>query len=215
MSSLAKWLAGTLALLVCVALPTWLFDADLLPYPIAVPIRAAAMMLQHPMEGGYPVPQLGGDHPVTGIIVLGGHSSRFFAAAEIAKDEPQAIVVVSGASLEEMDILWQRGVSRPRVLIDPVAATTFENARNVGRIVVTKPGERWLLVTSALHMRRAVGSFCAGGLEVEPYPVFDLNLEPRYAAPVLVREALSLISYLARGRIGDCQGARAVRLNQS
>src|SRR5262245_49027083 len=85
---LAKWLAGTLALLVCVALPTWLFDADLLPDPVAVLIRAAAMMLKSPMEGGYPVPQLGGDYPVTGIIVLGGHSSRFLAAAGIAKNEP-------------------------------------------------------------------------------------------------------------------------------
>src|SRR5262249_5963192 len=34
-----------------------------------------------------------------------------------------------------------------------------------------KPSERWLLVTRALHMPRAVGCFRAAGFQVEPYPV--------------------------------------------
>jgi uncharacterized SAM-binding protein YcdF (DUF218 family) len=34
-----------------------------------------------------------------------------------------------------------------------------------------KPGERWLLVTSAQHMPRAVGCFRAAGFDVEAYPV--------------------------------------------
>ncbi len=34
-----------------------------------------------------------------------------------------------------------------------------------------KPGERWLLVTSAYHMPRAVGAFRKVGFEVEAYPV--------------------------------------------
>ena len=34
-----------------------------------------------------------------------------------------------------------------------------------------KPGERWLLVTSAHHMPRAVGCFRRIGFDVVPYPV--------------------------------------------
>ena len=34
-----------------------------------------------------------------------------------------------------------------------------------------KPGERWLLVTSAFHMPRAIGCFRAVGLDLEAYPV--------------------------------------------
>jgi hypothetical protein len=34
-----------------------------------------------------------------------------------------------------------------------------------------KAGERWLLVTSAFHMPRAVGSFRAAGFAIEAYPV--------------------------------------------
>jgi uncharacterized SAM-binding protein YcdF (DUF218 family) len=34
-----------------------------------------------------------------------------------------------------------------------------------------KPSERWLLVTSAMHMPRAVGSFRLVGFDVRPYPL--------------------------------------------
>ena len=34
-----------------------------------------------------------------------------------------------------------------------------------------KPGERWLLVTSAFHMPRSIGLFRKAGFAVEPYPV--------------------------------------------
>ena len=34
-----------------------------------------------------------------------------------------------------------------------------------------KPGERWLLVTSAYHMPRSVGLFRKAGFSIEPYPV--------------------------------------------
>ncbi len=34
-----------------------------------------------------------------------------------------------------------------------------------------KPGELWLLVTSASHMPRAIGCFRAASFDVTPYPV--------------------------------------------
>jgi uncharacterized SAM-binding protein YcdF (DUF218 family) len=34
-----------------------------------------------------------------------------------------------------------------------------------------KPGERWLLVTSAYHMPRAMAAFRAAGFAVQAYPV--------------------------------------------
>jgi uncharacterized SAM-binding protein YcdF (DUF218 family) len=39
------------------------------------------------------------------------------------------------------------------------------------QLAAPKPGERWLLVTSAYHMPRAVGLFRKVGFAVEPYPV--------------------------------------------
>src|SRR5262249_25475983 len=38
-----------------------------------------------------------------------------------------------------------------------------------------KPGERWLLVTSAMHMPRAIGVFRKAGFAVDAYPVSYLT----------------------------------------
>ena len=50
-------------------------------------------------------------------------------------------------------------------------ATRLENARFTRELVQPKPGERWLLVTSAHHMPRSVGVFRAAGFPVEAFPV--------------------------------------------
>jgi uncharacterized SAM-binding protein YcdF (DUF218 family) len=46
-----------------------------------------------------------------------------------------------------------------------------ENALFSKAIAQPKGGERWLLVTSAYHMPRAIGIFRKVGFAVEPYPV--------------------------------------------
>ena len=48
---------------------------------------------------------------------------------------------------------------------------TAENAAFTKALVEPKPGERWLLVTSAQHMPRAIGCFRRAGFPVEAYPV--------------------------------------------
>jgi uncharacterized SAM-binding protein YcdF (DUF218 family) len=161
------------------------------------------MMLQGPIEQGL-VWDLDGGRPVEGIIVLGGQPSRFIATADLAMQYPHARLVASGTSEAEIEILLQRGVLISRILVTS-AANTYENAQSVNRIVQRKAGERWLLVTSALHMRRARGAFCSIGFQVEPSPVFDLHKNPRYAAPAVVREALALTAYWMRGLIRECR----------
>ena len=51
------------------------------------------------------------------------------------------------------------------------ARNTLENAEFAKALAVPRPGERWLLVTSAFHMPRSVGLFRKAGFNVEPYPV--------------------------------------------
>ena len=55
---------------------------------------------------------------------------------------------------------------------------TAENAAYSKALVKPKPGERWLLVTSAQHMPRAMGAFRKAGFPVEAYPV-DWRSLPR------------------------------------
>ena len=91
---------------------------------------------------------------------------------------------------------------------------TLENAEFSRDLVNPKPGERWLLITSAFHMPRSVGLFRKAGFAVEPYPVdwrtgdrFDLAAFSTVGADGLtrtdtgIREWMGLIAYRLAGKI--------------
>ena len=102
--------------------------------------------------------------------------------AKLARDYPNARIVYSGgdASLfgngvRETDFVYPAleslGVARERVQIETQSRNTAENAAFTKLLVNPKPGERWLLVTSARHMPRAIGCFRKADFHVESYPV--------------------------------------------
>ncbi len=76
------------------------------------------------------------------------------------------------------------GVPRERVMLENKSRNTAENAAFTKALVKPKPGERWLLVTSAQHMPRAVGCFRRVGFPVEAYPV-DWHTVPRWQLATL------------------------------
>ena len=63
------------------------------------------------------------------------------------------------------------GIAKSRLIMERRSRNTLENAEFSKALVAPKPGERWLLVTSAFHMPRSVGLFRKAGFAVEPYPV--------------------------------------------
>jgi uncharacterized SAM-binding protein YcdF (DUF218 family) len=68
--------------------------------------------------------------------------------------------------------LWERlGVAPGRIIAEDRSRTTAENAVFTKALIEPKPSERWLLVTSAHHMPRAIGAFRQAGFPVEAYPV--------------------------------------------
>ena len=67
--------------------------------------------------------------------------------------------------------IGQIGIARDRVSYERRSLNTFQNALYTKALVDPNAGERWLLVTSAFHMPRAVGAFRAVGFEVVPHPV--------------------------------------------
>jgi len=188
-----------------------------------------------------------------GIIVLGGGISagvsksrhavevnasaeRVIAMLELARRYPNARIVYSGGSgrllpphIPEAPIagtlLDSFGVDRARVLLEDKSRTTFENARAVRDLVRPQPGQRWLLVTSAAHMPRAIGSFRAAGFEVEAYPVdwrtrgwedaampFGTLAAGLARSDTAMHEWAGLIGYWWSGRIDELlPGPRAVR----
>lgn len=134
-----------------------------------------------------------------GIVVLGGAISpeisserasialneaaeRMTVMADLARRFPSARIVFSGGSgrfggggVPEanfvLPLFESFGIARERVLLEALSRNTAENARLTKELVRPKIGERWLLVTSAYHMPRAMSAFRGAGFDVEAYPV--------------------------------------------
>ena len=126
-----------------------------------------------------------------GQVAVGGSAERLIAFSQLAAIYPTAKLVFSGGSgdLLRQDIkeaeaagklLTALGIDRTRILFDDQSRNTIESAVRARRLAEPKPGERWLLVTSASHMPRAHGLFRAAGWTITAYPV-DYTTDGRYA----------------------------------
>lgn len=150
----------------------------------AVSLLPVDVWMLRPLENRFPRATV--TH-VDGIVVLGGgltvsvaadrafptlnrDGDRLASFAILARAWPDARLVFAGGpagSPSEAGIsggfLDQLGVSPGRVLVDERSLTTWGNALAAKTLAQPKPGETWLLVTSASHMPRAMGAFRAAG----------------------------------------------------
>ncbi|MEK0084064.1 YdcF family protein [Benzoatithermus flavus] len=173
--------ASLLALAACALLPVgqWL----------TVPLEN-----RFPRPGGLPghvdgVVFLGGgiDGAVTrarGLPSFGDTMERFAAIPELARRLPDARLIFTGGTAwndrgaddpEAATIarfLADQGLPEGRVTLEDRARSTRENALFTLTLARPAPGQRWLLVTSARHMPRAMGVFRrAGWPGLEAWPV--------------------------------------------
>jgi uncharacterized SAM-binding protein YcdF (DUF218 family) len=102
--------------------------------------------------------------------------SGIVAVAALSQDYPRARLIFSGFSATDPEAEWLKIFARlggepTRIYVEPRPRTTSEDALYAAALLKPKPSERWMLVTSAVHMPRAVGCFRVAGFQVEPYPV--------------------------------------------
>jgi uncharacterized SAM-binding protein YcdF (DUF218 family) len=183
-------------------------------------------------------------HPPDGIIVLGGaidaeisqargslemdtSAERIVTMLQLARRYPAARIVFTGGSSNLIetpvpeapvagDLLEDFGTAPSRIVLEGESRTTFENAVFTRNLISPKPGERWLLVTSAFHMPRSIGAFRKAGFEVEAYPVdwrtrgwrdsltpFATLSSGLARTDVAVHEWIGLIAYWATGRSSE------------
>jgi uncharacterized SAM-binding protein YcdF (DUF218 family) len=200
-------------------------------------------LLLYPLESRFPAWDAKGRTP-DGIVVLGGPidtdisavrhvpvirsaADRIVAGIALARKYPDARVIFTGGSpnlifndAREADyaamVFDSLGIDRSRLIIERQSRNTLENAEFSKALAKPKPGERWLLVTSAFHMPRAMGLFRKAGFPVEPYPVdwrtgdksslllFDSSAtEGLLRTDIAVREWIGLIAYRLTGKTDD------------
>ena len=112
------------------------------------------------------------------VMALGDSVDRLFHALRLYKGGKAPVLVASGggrtgtASEAEMmsSILSEMGVPSDVILLETGSKNTYQNAVNTQVILEARDIGKVLLVTSAYHMRRAVATFQALGVEVIPAP---------------------------------------------
>lgn len=197
--------------------------------------------LTWPLEDRFPPADLERGGPIAGIVVLGGGQDTRVSLARgvtalteagerltetlvLARRFPEARVLLSGGgrrlvfagrteALDAAGLLVRMGLDPGRLLIEDRSGDTYENALYSREMARPQAGERWLLVTSAYHMPRAIGCFRQVGFHVEPWPVdyrtrgaqdwlrfFERPSEGWRRVDVIAREWVGLIVYWAMGR---------------
>lgn len=169
-----------------------------------------------PLEERFP-PFVPDGRPVDGIILLGGAENsdmtvvrnapnvndaaeRIIAFAALARQYPEAQLVFTGTAGPYGDndprataamrlILQSLGMDVSRVRFEAQARNTAENALFTRRMMEPAAGSRWLLVTSAFHMPRAMGCFRAVDFPVTAYPVDYRTMGPGHLDALFTRAA--------------------------
>ena len=200
-------------------------------------------LLLYPLESRFPAWDPARGAP-DGIIVLGGSvdtelsaahhtpvvshgADRLFAPADLARRYPHARIVFTGGSANlvstdareadySVPILESIGIAKERLIVERDSRNTYENAIFTKRSVAPKPGEHWLLVTSAYHMPRSIGIFRKAGFDVQAYPVdwrmggrddlfsfTNIGADGLGRTDVAVREWIGLLAYRLMGRTGE------------
>jgi uncharacterized SAM-binding protein YcdF (DUF218 family) len=174
--------------------------------------------------GGPIDPDLSAAH---GVAVVSGSADRVIAAAALARRYPNARIIYSGGNANlilsearEADyasaLFESLGVSKAQLTMERRARNTRENAEYSRAMAAPKAGERWLLVTSAYHMPRAVGVFRKAGFAVQPYPVDwrvggtadflllrNFSIDGLASVDVGMREWMGLVAYRITGKTGE------------
>ncbi len=163
----------------------------------AICVLPVDQWLLAPLENRFAPPPAGASFER--IIVLGGAldaalsadrarpslnaaAERVTTMVELARLAPQARLVFTGGPMPNRpdgpaeaigvaELAGRLGLAPGRVVYEAASRTTFENAVLSKALVQPRPEESWLLVTSAAHMPRSIGTFRRLGWRVVAYPV--------------------------------------------
>lgn len=182
------------------------------------------------------------DSPSTAIVVLGAGEgavygwegdvlgasnsaglARLVEAIRVHRLYPKAWIIASGGTARHQpgpftsasrisELLQQRGVPAAQIRIEDTSSNTWDEAVTVATMLGPLKVDRVILVTSDIHMRRAMGAFRAAGIDAVPAIARDPHLSAGWSSWLLptsdgldlagqaVHEAIGILYYRVRGR---------------
>ncbi len=152
--------------------------------PAELPVAQAIIIL-----GGDTKP----DYSAKQTVDLSKAGPRLLFAAQLYREGKAPLVIASGGRIDWLSnaqpesadmaaILPELGVPRSAIIQDPNSLNTYQNAVNVRQILKTQQIRRVLLVTSAIHMPRALLIFRNQGIEAIAAPTDFMVTKPAFQA---------------------------------
>lgn len=186
--------------------------------------RIATVLIISPLDHAYSVYKIDKNNPVKFIVVLSGGAgftsgvpmntnsdhvtlSRIMEGIRIYKSIPGSKIVLTGGpvsstipfSVIESYLLVQLGIPKEDIILDTKSLDTTQEVLNVRKIVKDEP---FVLVTSAVHMTRAVKLFQKQGMSPISAPT-DFYVSGRsYIIPIPSASSLHSIDAAIHEYIG-------------
>jgi uncharacterized SAM-binding protein YcdF (DUF218 family) len=193
-------------------------ERTFLPIPVAESPTADAIVVLGGSIGGVDYPRV--EPEIT------DSSDRLLHAARLYRAGKAPIIIAAGGNLPwsgssrpestfVAQMLTEWGVPAGAIVEESASANTHQNASNVKRLLQERHVRHVLLVTSAMHMPRAIATFRTAGIDAVPSPtdygVVDagrltiLSFLPDagalYGTTRALKEYLGLAVYWCRGWI--------------
>ena len=170
-----------------------LFVAILVLWGASTPILSEYLRLT--LEGQYPPVAVDTTPTADAIVLLGGAvggpapplitfdlldtADRVLHTARLYRAGKAPVVLVSGGAISWLGsdipeaasvrtLLEEWGVPGASILVETTSRTTYENAVSTRQVLAAHGLHRILLVTSALHMPRALATFQSAGIDAVP-----------------------------------------------
>lgn len=161
------------------------------------------------------------EHP--GQVLFNEAGERLVVSALLAKAHPDWTLLYTGGegdpqgtgsteAARARQIYEAMGVPVQQILYEEASQNTYENAVLSANLAGIDSHQPWLLLTSAWHMPRAMGTFEKAGWNVTPYPV-DYRAEAEFrwsnydlhggiqSWSTLIHEVAGILTYRLRGRM--------------
>ncbi|MFC1488282.1 YdcF family protein [Thermodesulfobacteriota bacterium] len=188
------------------------------PVPIKQSGKADAIVV---LGGG-----IGRMEPPATEIDLSGSADRVLHGARLYRAGKAPLVIASGGAIPWMGskkpestvmsrLLQEWGVPVSAIIVEPESRNTHQNAVNTKKILKVRGIDKVFLVTSAMHMQRALSTFKAAGINAIPsptdyhstarekYTVLDFlpNAEALVGTTLAMKEYLGWLVYFLQGYI--------------
>lgn len=119
-------------------------------------------------------------HPYLSNIVLEDDTEPLALVVDLARRYPEAKIIVSGGStfaqvVSEASIMKEYfasfGLDPRRIVTEDRSQTTAQHAQFTADLLHPSPSSRWLLITYAHQIPRAMGAFRKAGFNIFAFPI--------------------------------------------